>query len=67
MINYVPFLKTKVNEFSAIKKLNKNIAKNITPFFDIHTKSKDSDNEYGILKEINPTARYTESEYKNLS
>lgn len=65
MINYVPFLKTKVNEFSAIKKLNKNIAKNITPFFDIHTKSKDSDNEYGILKEINPTAQYTESEYKN--
>ena len=40
MTNYVPFLKTKKNEFSALKNLEKNIAENLTPFFDIHRKTK---------------------------
>lgn len=49
MKNYVPFLKTKRNEFSALKNLEKNIAENLTPFFEIHRKAK----------------IYEEGEYKN--
>ena len=63
MKNYVPFLKTKVNEFSAIKNLEPDIKKDITPFFDINRKAE---------KKVSPTqqttsfSNYSESEYKEL-
>ena len=38
MTNYIPFLKTKTNEFACLKALEPEIAENITPFFDIHRK-----------------------------
>ena len=63
MTTYVPFLKTKANEFAAIKKLDVKIAENITPFFDINRKAE---------KKSSPTqqnatfSNYTESEYRKL-
>jgi hypothetical protein len=39
MINYVPFLKSKSNEFNAIGSLPLDVAGKICPFFDLHRKS----------------------------
>lgn len=50
MTNYIPFLKTKTNEFACLKSLAPEIAENITPFFDIHRKIE----------------MYTEDEYKKI-
>ena len=50
MTNYIPFLKTKTNEFACLKALEPEIAENITPFFDIHRKIE----------------MYTEDEYKRI-
>lgn len=50
MKNYIPFLKTKTNEFACLKELAPEIAENITPFFDIHRKIE----------------MYTEDEYKRI-
>ena len=40
MTNYIPFLKTKQNEFSCLKALSPEIAENIIPFFDIQNIEK---------------------------
>lgn len=50
MTNYIPFLKTKQNEFACLKALSPEIAENIIPFFDIHRKIE----------------MYTEDEYKRI-
>lgn len=50
MNEYIPFLKTKTNEFSALNKLSTEVKTNIVPFFDLHRKE---DN-------------YTEKTYKKL-
>lgn len=63
MTNYVPFLKTKVNEFAAIKKLDTRIAENITPFFDINRKAE---KKTSPAQQNSSFSNYTEVEYKEL-
>lgn len=63
MNNYVPFLKTKTNEFSALKKLEQNIAENLTPFFDI---SRKAEKKTSPAQHTAIFSNYTEGEYKEL-
>lgn len=63
MTNYIPFLKTKVNEFAAIKKLDSRIAENITPFFDINRKAEKKSSP---VQQNSSFSNYTEVEYKEL-
>lgn len=63
MKNYIPFLKTKLNEFSAIKNLETNVSENITPFFDINRKANKK--ELDGNKQFSVSQKYTEQEYKD--
>ena len=65
MTNYIPFLKTKRNEFSAIKNLDDDIAMNITPFFDINRKENKNETEGKPVIQSSIPQKYTENEYKD--
>ena len=65
MTNYVPFLKTKTNEFSAIKNLDDDIAMNITPFFDINRKENKNETDGKPIIQNGGSQKYTENEYKD--
>ena len=65
MTNYIPFLKTKINEFSAIKNLDDDIAKNLTPFFDINRKADKNETANASAGQISISQKYSESEYKD--
>jgi hypothetical protein len=66
MINYVPFLKTKTNEFAAVKELTPDIAQNIIPFFDIKRKEKDNYTEEEFKRVISVIKRKYELNLKNI-
>lgn len=65
MTNYIPFLKTKTNEFSAIKKLETGIAGNLTPFFDINRKADKNETTNTSANRISISQKYSEAEYKD--
>ncbi len=65
MKNYIPFLKTKTNEFSAIKNLDDDIAMNITPFFDINRKENKNETDGKPIIQNGVPQKYTENEYKD--